>query len=39
MIRVLAEREARAVEPRGQRSEASLAQRVQRARDRADEAP
>jgi hypothetical protein len=33
MIRVLAEREARAAEPRGTRTEASLAQRQQRARE------
>ncbi|HVS42450.1 MAG TPA: hypothetical protein VMU20_09285 [Candidatus Dormibacteraeota bacterium] len=39
MIRVLAEREARAVEPRAQRSEASLAQRLQRAREREDDSP
>jgi hypothetical protein len=39
MIRVLAEREARAADPHGQRAEASLAQRLQRARDRGDEAP
>jgi hypothetical protein len=39
MIRVLAEREARAVEPRAQRSEASLAQRLQRARERDDDSP
>ncbi len=39
MIRVLAEREARAADPRGQRGETSLAQRLQRARERGDEAP
>jgi hypothetical protein len=33
MIRVLAEREARAAEPRGPRAEASLIQRQQRARE------
>jgi hypothetical protein len=39
MIRVLAEREARAAGPRAQRAEASLAQRVRRHRDRGETVP
>jgi hypothetical protein len=39
MIRVLAEREARAAGPRAERSEASLAQRLRRARERGSAAP